>query len=76
MVANALSRKPTGSISHLKVVYLPRLVELRSLRVRLELTDTVALLATFHVRPVLLNRIRERHTQDSTMIKLKREAES
>ena len=76
VVANALSRKPTGSISHLKAVCLPRLVELRSLGVRLELTDTVALLATFHVRPVLLNRIRELHTQDSTMIKLKREAES
>ena len=39
MVADALSRKSTGSISHLKAVYLPRLVELRSLGVRLELTD-------------------------------------
>ena len=42
VVAAALSRKPTGSISHLKFVYLPRLVELRSLCVRLELTDTGA----------------------------------
>ena len=45
MVADALNRKSTGSISHLKVVYLPRLVELRSLGVRLELTDARALLA-------------------------------
>ena len=57
MVVDALYRKPTRSISHLKVVYLPRLVELRSLGVRLELTDTGALLATFHVRPVLIDRI-------------------
>ena len=43
---------------------------------RLELTDNGALLATFHVRPVLIDRIRELQTQDPTMIKLKREAES
>ena len=76
VVADALSRKSTGSISHLKAVYLPRLVELRSLGVRLELTDTGALLATFHIRPVLIDKIRELQTQDQTVIKLKREAES
>ena len=76
VVADALSRKSTSSISHLKVVYLPKLVELRSLGVRLELTDTGALLATFHVRPILIDRISELQTQDPTMIKLKREAES
>ena len=59
VVADAFSRKSTISISHLKVVYLPRLVELRSLGVRLELTDTGALLPTFHVRPILIDRIRE-----------------
>ena len=56
---DALSRKPTGSISHLKVVYLPRFMELRSLGARLELTDIGALLATFHVSPVLIDKIRE-----------------
>ena len=76
VVANALSRKSTGSISHLKVVYLPKLVELRSLGVRLDLTDKGALLATFHIRLVLKDRIRELQTQDQTVIKLKREAES
>ena len=76
VVVDALSRKSTGSISHLKVVYLPRLMEFRSLGVRLELTDNGALLATFHVRSVLIDRIRELQTQDSIVIKLKREAES
>ena len=51
-------------------------MELRSLGLRLELTDTGAFLATFHVHPVLIDRIRELQTQDPTMIKLKREAES
>ena len=76
MVADALSRKSTGSICHLKAAYLPRLMELRSLGVRLELTDNGALLATFHVRPILIDKIRELQTQDPTMIKLKWEAKS
>ena len=59
MVAYALSRKSTGFVSHLKAVYLPRLVELRSLGVRLELTDNGALLDTFHLHPILIDRIRE-----------------
>ena len=75
VVADALSRKSTGSISHLKAVYLHKLVELRYLGVRLELTDKGSLLATFHIHPVLIDRIRELHTQDQTVIKLKREAE-
>ena len=41
---------------------------------RLELTDKGALLATFHIRPVLIDRIRELLTQDQTVIKLKIEA--
>ena len=31
VVADALSRKPMSSLSHLRVVHLPRLIELRSL---------------------------------------------
>ena len=75
VVVDTLSRKPTGSISHLKVLYLLRLVEFRSLSVRLELTNTGALLARFHVRLVLIDMIMELQTQDPTVIKLKREAE-
>ena len=59
VVADALSRRAMSSKSYLKAVHLPRLIELRSLGVRLELTDSGALLATFHVRLVLIDRIRE-----------------
>ena len=76
VVADAFSMKSIGFIFHLKVVFLLRLVELRSLGVRLELTDNGALLATFHVRPILIDKIRELQTQDPTVIKLKREAKS
>ena len=40
------------------------------------MTDNGALLATFHVRLVPIDRIRELQTQDLTVIKLKREVES
>ena len=64
VVAYALSRRPMSSISHLKAMHLPRLIELRSLGVGLELIDSGVLLATFHVRLVLIDRIRELQIQD------------
>ena len=76
MVADALSRRPMSSLSHVRAVHLPRLIELRSLGVRLELTDSGALLATFHVRPVLIDRIRELQIQDLQIVKLRGEVES
>ena len=76
VVADVLSRRPMSSISHLRVVHLPRLIELRSLGMRLELTDSGALLATFHVRPVLIDRIRELQIQEPQIIKLRGEVES
>ena len=64
MVADALSRRPMSSISHLRAVHLPRLIEYRSFGVTLELTYSGALLATFLVRPVLRDTIRELQIQD------------
>ena len=58
VVADSLSRRPMSSLSHLRVVHLPRLIKLMSLGMRLELTDSGVLLATFHVRPILIDRIR------------------
>ena len=43
---------------------------------RLELTDSGALLATFHVRPVLIDRIRELQIQYPQIVKLRGEVES
>ena len=76
VVADALSRRPMSSISHLRVVHLPRLIELRSLGVGLELTDSGVLLATFHVRPILIDKIRELQIQDPQIVKLRGELES
>ena len=76
IVANALSRRPMSSLSHLRVVHLPQLIESKTLGVRLELTDSGALLPTFHVRPVLIDRIRELRIKDPQILKLRVEVES
>ena len=74
VVADSLSKRPMSSISHLRAVHLPRLIELRSLGVRLELTDSGALLATFHVCHVLIDRIRELQIQDPHIVKFRYKA--
>ena len=71
VVADALSRRPEGSLSHMRSGYLPLLVDMRALRVILEVEDSEALLATFHVRPLLMDQIRVGQLQDPQLIHLK-----
>ena len=55
--------------------YLPLLVDLRPLGVILEAEDSGALLATFHVRPLLVDQNLVGQSQDPQMIKLKEKIE-
>ena len=75
VVADALSRRPESSLSHMRTGYLPPLVDLRALGVILEVEDSEALLATFHVRPLLMDQILAGQSQDPQIIKLKEEIE-
>ena len=75
VVADALSRRPESSLSHMRSGYLPLLVDLRALGVILEAEDSRALLATFHVRSLLVDQILAGQSQDPQMIKLKEEIE-
>ena len=47
VVADALSRKSSSSIAHLRRTYMPLLIELRSLGVELEVDNYRALIANF-----------------------------
>ena len=76
VVADALSRRPESSLSHIRSGYLPLLVDLRALGVILKVEDSGALLATFHVRPLLVDQIIVGQSQDLQMIKLKEEIEN
>ena len=71
VVADALSHKPEGSYAYLQKVYLPLLIELRSLGVQLQVDDTGTLLASLYVRPLLVDQIKEGQKQVSKMIKLR-----
>ena len=57
VVVDALSRRLESSLSHMRSGYLLLLVDLRALGVVLEVEDSGALLATFHVRPLLVDQI-------------------
>ena len=75
VVADALSRRPESSLSHMRLSYLPLLMDLRALGVILEAEDSRALLATFHVRPLIVDQIQAGQLQDPQMIKLMEEIE-
>ena len=75
VVADALSRRPEISLSHMRTGYLPLLVDLRALGVILEVEDSEALLATFHVRTLQMDQILARQSQDPQIIKLEEEIE-
>ena len=55
--------------------YFPLLVDLRALGVKLKAEDSGALLATFHVRPLLVDQILVGQSQDPQMIKIKEKIE-
>ena len=75
VVVDALSQKPEDSYAYLQTVYLPLLIELRSLGVQLQVANTGTLLASFYVRPLLVAQIKEGQKQVSEMIKLRVEIE-
>ena len=76
VVADALSRKPSSSLAHLKAEYLTMLVELRSMGVSLETVESGTLVAAFHVRPVLVDRVRDLQAQDPYLMKLRSKIEA
>jgi hypothetical protein len=67
IVADALSRRPSASLSHLRTVRVPLLFELRATGVGLSVDEIGALVASFHVRPVLIDRVREAQFQDPSL---------
>ena len=57
VVADALSKKSSNSIAHLRVTYMPLLIELRPLGVELNADNCGALVAKFRVRPTLIDKV-------------------
>ena len=76
VVANALSRNPSSSLAQFKAEYLTMLVELRSMGVSLETAESGTIVAAFHVRPVLVDRVRDLQARDPYVMKLRSKIEA
>ncbi|KAM1185476.1 hypothetical protein ACFX2G_015083 [Malus domestica] len=65
VVADALSKKPQGRLNALYACRVPLLADLRATGVKLELEERrEAFLASFQVRPVLVDRVLEAQMVD------------
>ena len=75
VVADALSRKVSGSLAYIQTIRLPLMVELRDLGVDLSMDYSGTLLASFQVRPLLVDRIREAQFVDPQLMKIRGEVD-
>ncbi|XP_065866494.1 uncharacterized protein [Euphorbia lathyris] len=73
VVADALSRKNVGSLSYIKSVKMPLLLQMRALNVELNCGNEGVLCAMLKVRPILRDRIREAQNQDEFLERIKDE---
>ena len=67
VVADALSRKSSSTLASVGSSYLPLLLEIRSLGIQLESALDGALIASFMVRPTLVDRIQELQKSDERL---------
>ena len=57
VVADALNRKSSMTLAHIRTAYIPLLLDIKALRISLDYNGYGALLASFVVRPTLLIRL-------------------
>ena len=75
VVADALSRKFTGSLAYMQTIQLLLMVELRELGVELEMHVSGALFASFLLRPILVDQILEAQLEDPYLMSMRRKVE-
>ena len=79
MVADALSRKSSGSLAHISVERRPLIQELHELVDRglmMKISRSGGLLTQFKVRSVLRNRIKATQSRDPILVELKENVQS
>ena len=69
VVADALSWKSSATLAYIRTAYVPLLIDMKALRINLDYDDSGALLASFVVRPSLLDQIRVNQMQDEKLVK-------
>ena len=64
MVADVLSRKSPTTLAHIRTAYVPLLMDMRTLGLNLDYDSHGAVLASFIVRPSLVDLIKRKQMQD------------
>ena len=72
VVADALSRKSTGSLAYMQTIQLPLMVELRELGAELRMHASGALFASFQLRPILVDRILKAQLEDPYLMSMRK----
>ena len=72
VVADALSRKSTGSLAYMQTIQLPLMVKMRELGAELRIHASGALFASFQLRPILVDRILEAQLEDSYLMSMRK----
>ena len=72
VVADALSRKSTGSLVYMQTIQLPLMVESRELGVELGMHASGALFSSFQLRPILVDRILEAQLEDPYLMSMRK----
>ena len=75
VVADALSRKSTGSLAYMQTIQLWLMVELRELGVELRMHVLRVLFASFQLRPILVDLILEAQLEDPYLMSMRRKVE-
>ena len=58
VVANVLSRKSSITLTHIRTAYMPLLLDMKTMGVSIDYDGNGALIASFMVRPALVDQIR------------------
>ena len=69
VVADALSLKSSVTLAHICTTYVPLLLDPKTLGVSLDCDYNSALVASFMVRPTLIDQIRGKYMQDNKLVK-------
>ena len=69
MVADALSRKSSVTLTHIRTAYVPLLLDMKALGLNLDYDSYGALLGSFVVRSLLIDQIKGKQMQDEELAK-------
>ena len=60
VVANALSRKSSMTLAHIRTAYVPLLLDMKTLGISLDYDGYGALFASFVIKPTLVDQIKDK----------------